>query len=503
MGRLISSPQKEGSPAASMEISADDYEKKEFCGVFGIYSFSGGNVANDIYMGMMNLQHRGQDSAGAATSDGKGVKVIRQLGMVADVLNPETVESLPGFAGIGHVRYPTIGAGGVEDAQPFTAEAKGKTFALAHNGNISNYGRVKKMMEEEGSSFCSSCDAELLLAAFIEAYGQKQDVFSAAGAVMKKVDGAYSVVMVSSDGELIAFRDPQAIRPLCWGRSSDKIVFASESVALDIINCKLEGDLAPGEAAVVTREGVKRKVVAGGSAPRHCMFEYVYFSRPDSKIDGKWVYEVRHKLGAALAKAAPVKADVVVAVPDTARSAVEGYSQESGIPVAEGLIKNRYVGRTFIMPSQKKREHAVRLKLNAVRHIIEGKRVVLIDDSIVRGTTSGPIVKLVREAGAKEIHLRITCPPVIGPCFYGIDLPNYQQLIAAQKSVEEIRKQIGADSLVYQSVEDLVKAIGMKKENLCLGCVTEDYPTKFGQEISKKIKAAGAKDGVRVWEESG
>ena len=519
MGTSISKPYGEGSPSVFASVSASDYEKmfssaehlsndasfdkKEYCGAFGIYSLSGANVAYDIYMGMMNLQHRGQDSAGAATSDGKKISLVRELGMVADVLDAKAIESLPGFAGIGHVRYPTIGAGGVEDAQPFTAEANGKKFALAHNGNIANYGRVKKIMEQTGSKFCSSCDAELILAAFVEQYKKTNDLFEASAAVMKKVDGAYSVVLITDSGELVAFRDPQAIRPLCWGRNEDKIVFASESVALDIIDCKLQGDLAPGEVVIVNKEGIKRKVVAGENKPRHCMFEYVYFSRPDSKIDGKWVYEVRHNLGRALARAAPVQTDYVVEVPDTARSAVEGYSQESGIPVAEGLIKNRYVGRTFIMASQKKREHAVRLKLNAVRHIIEGKRIILIDDSIVRGTTSGPIVKLVREAGAKEIHLRITCPPVIGPCFYGIDLPNYQSLIAAQKSVDEIRRHVGADSLVFQSVEDLVKAIGMKKENLCLGCVTEDYPTQFGQEISKKIKEAGAKDGVRIWEESG
>jgi len=231
------------------------------------------------------------------------------------------------------------------------------------------------------------------------------------------------------------------------------------------------------------------------------MFEYVYFSRPDSKIDGRWVYEVRHSLGRHLARAAPVKADYVVAVPDTARSAVEGYSQESGIPVAEGLIKNRYIGRTFIMPSQKKREDAVRIKLNAVKHIVEGKRIVLIDDSIVRGTTMGPIVKLVRDAGAKEIHLRITCPPIKAPCFYGVDIPTYKELIATRKSVEEIRKAIGADSLVYQAMDGLVTSIGMKKEELCTGCLDEQYPTEFGMEISRRMKAAGSRDGIRAWEE--
>ncbi|MEM4633845.1 MAG: amidophosphoribosyltransferase, partial [Candidatus Anstonellaceae archaeon] len=397
------------------------------------------------------------------------------------------------------------GAGGVEDAQPFVAQSAGRTFALAHNGNISNYGRVRKTMEGRGYNFCSSCDAELILAAFVEAYKKRQDIFFACKEVMESVDGAYSVVMVSDDGKLIAFRDPKAIRPLCFGRSKDKIAFASESVALDIIKCTLEGDLAPGEAVVVGKEGVKRKLLVENSQPRHCAFEYIYFSRPDSKLDGKWVYEVRYKLGEALARSDKVKADVVVAVPDTARSAAEGYSKRSGIPVAEGLIKNRYIGRTFIMPSQKKREDAVRLKLNAVRHILEGKSVVLIDDSIVRGTTSGPIVKLVREAGAREIHLRITCPPVVGPCFYGIDLPTYKELIAANNSVEEIRKKIGADSLVFQSISDLVEAIGMKKEHLCLGCLNEDYPTPFGMEISRKIKSsqAGGKEGIRVWEEQG
>ncbi|MCX8198356.1 MAG: amidophosphoribosyltransferase [Candidatus Micrarchaeota archaeon] len=481
------------------------FEKREYCGAFGILSFSGSSVSSDIYMGLMNLQHRGQDSAGAATSDGKQVFLLRKLGLVSDIFGPQALEQLSGFAGIGHVRYPTIGAGGVEDAQPFAAESGGRKFALAHNGNLSNYGRVRKAMEEDGHAFCSSCDAELLLAAFAEAYGKSKDIFSACKAVMEKVDGAYSVVMVSDDGQLVAFRDPRAIRPLCWGRSKDKIAFASESVALDIIKCRLEGDLAPGEVVVASRSGVKRRQVFSPSSPRHCAFEYIYFSRPDSKLDGRWVYEVRHRLGAALAKAAPVEADVVIAVPDTARSAAEGYSKQSGIPVAEGLIKNRYIGRTFIMPSQKKREDAVRLKLNAVRNIIEGKRVVLIDDSIVRGTTSGPIVGLVKEAGAKEIHLRITCPPVIGPCFYGIDLPTYKELIAASHSVEEIRKKVGADSLAFQTIEDLVEAIGIKKESLCLGCLNEDYPTPFGKHISRMMKASKSlrKEGVRVWEEQG
>lgn len=479
-----------------------DYPLREYCGAFAIYSLSGKSVAHDIYLGLMNLQHRGQDSAGAAVCDGKRISLVRELGFVADVLDEKALSTLPGFAGIGHVRYPTIGAGGVEDAQPFVKEAGGKTFALAHNGNIANYGRVRKMMEGEGVKFSSFCDAELILAAFAGAYGKRRDYFYAAEEVMKKVDGAYSVLIVTSDAELIAFRDPQAIRPLCWGRDGDRIVFASESVALDIIKCKLQGDLKPGEMAVVGKSGIRREIASIAQKPRHCMFEYVYFSRPDSKMEDRWVYEARYNLGRALAKAAPVAADIVVAVPDTARSAAAGYSRESGIPVEEGLIKNRYIGRTFIMPSQKKREDAVQLKLNAVRHVLAGKRVVLIDDSIVRGTTVAPIVKLVREAGAKEIHLRITSPPILGPCFYGVDIPTYKELVATSKSIDEIRKMSGADSLVYQTVDDLVSAIGIKKEELCLACLDGRYPTPFGTEISRKIKDAKTEGGIRLWEEN-
>lgn len=485
-------------------VSSESASLRHHCGAFGIYSFSGASVAHDIYLGLMNLQHRGQDSAGAATSDGKKISLVRELGYVSQVLDERALKMLPGHVGIGHVRYPTIGAGGVEDAQPFVAQAAdGKKFAVAHNGNISNYGRVKKAMEGAGSKFCSSCDVELIVLGFLEAYDRKPDYFEAAAELMKKVDGGYSVVMATSDGDLIALRDPQAIRPLCLGRDADRIVFASESVALDIIGCPLLGDVAPGEVVVVSKGEVKRKIVAPGVSPRHCMFEYVYFARPDSRMDGKWIYEVRHTLGALLAKAAPVKADIIVPVPDTARSAASGYSEQSGIPVVEGLIKNRYIPRTFIMPSQKKRQDAVRLKLNPVRHILEGKRVILMDDSIVRGTTMGPIVKLVRDAGAKEIHLRITCPPIIGPCFYGVDIPSYKELIATKKSVEEIQKAVGADSLEYLSVADLVSALGRKREQFCLGCVTEDYPTPFGQMISRKIKEAGTKEGVRAWEEEG
>lgn len=475
--------------------------KREYCGAFGVYSFSGSDVSYDAYRGIVALQHRGQDSAGIATYNGKKIELTRELGLVSDIFTPKRMQGHEGaLAAIGHTRYPTIGAGGREDAQPFYVEGVRGGMALAHNGNIANYGRIRAELEKEGVNLCSTCDADLILNVYVREYKKCNDLFEAAKKTMEMLDGSYSVVLISGEGDLVVFRDPHAIRPLCIGKNAEKIIFASESVALDINDCQLVGDVKPGEVYVVNRKGVESKIVLGKER-RHCMFEFVYFSRPDSVIEGKLVHHARMEMGRRLAKEAPVKADIIVAVPDTARSAAVGYSQETKIPIEEGLIKNRYIGRTFIMPSQKKRQDAVKLKLNAVRKLLEGKRVVLIDDSIVRGTTSGPIVKLVRDAGAKEVHVRITCPPVISPCFYGVDLPTYGELIAANKSVEEIRKAIGADSLAYLSVEDLVASIGLGKENMCLGCVTDKYPTAFGNEIAQKMKKEGRKDGVRIWEE--
>jgi len=475
--------------------------KREYCGAFGVYSFSGKDVSYDAYRGIVALQHRGQDSAGIASFNGKKIEITRELGLVSDIFTNERMKVHEGAAAaIGHTRYPTIGAGGKEDAQPFFLEGIKGGIALAHNGNIANYGRIRAELEKEGVKLCSTCDADLILSVFVREYKQCKDYFEAAKRTMQVLDGSYSVVLISGEGELVVFRDPHAIRPLCFGKDAEKIIFASESVALDINNVPLLGDVKPGEVYVVGKAGVENRVVLG-KEKKHCMFEYVYFSRPDSVIEGKLVHYARVEMGKRLARSAPVKADIVVAVPDTARSAAMGYSKESKIPIEEGLIKNRYVGRTFIMPSQQKRENAVRLKLNAVRMELAGKRVVLIDDSIVRGTTSGPIVKLVRSAGAKEVHVRITCPPVIAPCFYGVDLPTYGELIAANRSVEEICKYIGADSLAYLSVEDLVASIGLGKENMCLGCITDTYPTAFGNEIAQKMKKEGRKDGVRIWEE--
>jgi amidophosphoribosyltransferase len=478
---------------------------REECGVVGAISFSGKDVSQILYRSLIALQHRGQDAAGIAILDSKSseIKVHKGLGLVNEVFGKDLLLKISGPLGIGHVRYPTIGAGGIEDAQPFFENNPFGGIALAHNGNIANYGTLRSILEKEGRVFNSTCDADLILAVLARNLEKaKLDIFNAISLSMQELDGAYSVCAITAQGKLVIYRDPHAIRPLVWGKSGDFVVFASESVALDINGIELKGDVGAGEAIVISIDGeIKRRQISN-LQPKHCFFEYVYFSRPDSIAQGKLIYNVRRELGRRLARAAPTKADIVVAVPDTSRPVAEGYSQESGIPMEEGLMKNRYVGRTFIMPSQSKRFEAVRLKLNAVRPLVEGKRIVLIDDSIVRGTTCGPIIKLLRDAKAKEIHLRIACPPIIAPCFYGVDMPSYDELIASKMSVEQIRKLVGADSLVYATIEDLVEAIGIKKSDLCLGCITNNYPTAWGNKIADLLAKDGSDPNVRIWEKA-
>ncbi|HQT44352.1 MAG TPA: amidophosphoribosyltransferase [Candidatus Micrarchaeota archaeon] len=476
---------------------------RESCGIVGMYSYGKSDVSFELFSGLIAVQHRGQDSAGIASYDGAKINMIKNVGLVADAMPGESYRQAAGFAGIGHVRYPTIGVSFAQDAQPMVKKFGKLTVALAHNGNIANYGTLRAKLEKEnGLLLETTCDTELVLWVFGTELEKSGDVFAAVKKCMEILDGSYSMVAVTSRGEVVAFRDPLAIKPLVYGKTDKGIFFASESVALDMNGFKLTGDLKPGEVMVVSAKGTESKVVMPSKRAAHCMFEYVYFARPDSVMDGKLVYDVRMELGKRLAMQKPVKADMVVPVPDTARAAAEGYSQESKIPVVEGLIKNRYVGRTFIMPSQAKREAAVRLKLNAIAGKLAGKKVVLIDDSIVRGTTMGPIVRLVRAAGAKQVHVRITCPPIISPCFYGIDIPTYRELIATRMSVEEIGKSIGADSLDYLTVDNLVESIGMQKGELCLGCITDDYVTEFGRKIAGKLKLEKASDvASRMWEQ--
>ncbi|MBU0532715.1 amidophosphoribosyltransferase [Candidatus Micrarchaeota archaeon] len=449
-------------------------EKREECGIVGIYSKTGKNVAPLLHKALFALQHRGQDAAGFAVCDNGRTEVRRGIGLVADVFTPEDLK-IDGNVGIGHTRYPTIGECKLCDVQP---SLFGNT-AVAHNGHIANYEDLKKELEMD-YRFTSTVDSEPLVY-LIDKY--RRDLEAGIKTIMDQAEGSFSDVCIYK-GDLVVFRDPRGIRPLVWGENDDFICFASETVALDINNIPYKGDVNGGELVRVGSEGVERKQLKN-EKQKHCMFEYVYFSRPDSTINKKSVYSVRRELGTVLAEEAPVKADVVVAVPDTSRTAASAYAKALGLPYAEGLIKNRYIGRTFIMPDQEKRVNAVRVKLNPIKEIIEGKSVVLVDDSIVRGTTLKEIVALVKNGGAKEIHLCITSPPIMAPCFYGVDMPTYKELIAHNKTVEEIKEYLGADSLHYISIDGLKRAIGLP---ICTACLNEEYHTEYAQKLARQEK---------------
>ncbi|MBI5227393.1 amidophosphoribosyltransferase [Candidatus Micrarchaeota archaeon] len=455
-----------------MRPHSEDFEEKhEECGLVAIYSKKGKPVAQLIYRALMALQHRGQDAAGFAIFENGKIEVRKGLGLVNEAFKIEDFDLL-GPIGIGHTRYPTAGLITKAEIHPFVND----DVAIAHNGHLANYKLIKKDIEKR-HTLVGTSDSEVISILLKENLSGGID--KAVGKIMDAIDGAYSNVGIVQ-GKIIAFRDPHAIRPLVYGENQDYICFASETTALDINNIGYSGDLGPGELAVIENGKIVKKTIKK-QEPRHCMFEYVYFARPDSVINKLSVLEVRKKLGQTLAREQPVKADVIVPIPDTARTAAGAFSKESGIMMDEGLIKNRYIGRTFIMPSQDKRKAAVSLKLNPVKSVVSGKRVVLIDDSIVRGTTLREIVSLVRGAGAKEVHLRITCPPLIAPCFYGVDMATYKELIANNKSVEEIRKFLGADSLGYISISGLKKAIGLP---VCTGCLNEEYVTPYAKKLA-------------------
>ncbi|MBI5224212.1 amidophosphoribosyltransferase [Candidatus Micrarchaeota archaeon] len=450
-------------------------EKREECGIIAIFSKKGKNVAPLLYRSLFALQHRGQDAAGFAIFDGTDLQVRRGIGLVDQIFKKEDLE-LSGKMGIGHTRYPTIGECRMCDVQPTTV---GRA-ATAHNGHIANYGILRKAIEKTGYEFVSTNDSEVIA----HILDSEKEIETAVRKMMNAAQGAYCDVAIIED-KLVIFRDPLAIRPLVWGENDEYIALASETVALDVNGIPYKGEVMGGELVVIDSKGKTTRTRIIEKEPRHCMFEYVYFSRPDSQINKRSVYAVRRQLGENLAKEAPLKADVVVAVPDTSRTAAARFAEVLNIPFEEGLIKNRYIGRTFIMPSQTKRVEAVKLKLNPVKEIIEGKRVVLVDDSIVRGTTLKEIVRIVREAGAKEVHVRITCPPVKAPCFYGVDMSTYSELIASRKTVSEIGKFLGADSLAYLSIEGLERAINL---NICTGCLNEKYHTEFVQKLAQEIK---------------
>jgi len=447
-------------------------EVKEKCAVFGICSDE--PVFDRIYYGLYAMQHRGQESAGIATYTDK-INLHRDMGLVSEVFRGKYLD---GNVGIGHVRYSTTGESEVENSQPILINYAKGSFAIAHNGNLVNSSELASIMERRGSVFITTTDTEIIAQLIAQEHLRTGNFIEGIKNAMNQFRGSYSLTILKND-QIIAVRDPWAFRPLVFGRSDDMFVVASESCALDAIGAELVRDVKGGEILVIGN-GIK-SYLTRKERVSHCMFEYVYFARPDSIIDGLSVYEMRKNLGEILYKKAPVDADMVTAVPDSGITAAIGYSRASGIPYGEGLIKNRYFGRTFILPEQKEREKGVMVKLNPIRSEIEGKRLVLVDDSIVRGTTIKRIIKLLRDFGASEVHVRISCPPIRYPCYYGIDMQTYKEFIAQEKNVEDIRKEIGADSLAYNGLEGLVEAIGLPREKLCLGCLTGDYVIKEEQ----------------------
>lgn len=463
----------------------DDDRFHDQCGVFGIFGHP--EAANLTYLGLHALQHRGQESAGIVSSDGARLYAERGMGQVAKVFSKSHLERLAGTMAIGHVRYSTAGESKLVNAQPLRIESARGEMAIAHNGNLVNAPLVRSELERSGSIFQTTSDTEVIL--HLIARSPQEDLESAIVDALKQVEGAYSLVFLLP-GRIIAVRDPRGFRPLSLGRVGSATLVSSESCAFDLIDADFIRDVDPGEMLVITSEGVAsyRPFPAVNVAP--CIFEYVYFSRPDSVVFGRSVNVVRKRLGRELALEAPAAADLVVPVPDSGVSAALGYAQESGIPLEFGLVRNHYVGRTFIEPRQSIRHFGVRLKLNPVRSLIEGKRIVLVDDSIVRGTTSRKIVSMVRAAGAREVHLRISCPPTTGPCHYGIDTPRRSELIASDHSVEEIRKYVQADSLGYLSREGMYRAVGDMKAEFCDACYTGNYPVAVPRETKASARAA-------------
>ncbi len=446
---------------------------REECGVVGIYSKENINMGFLLYVSLIALQHRGQESAGIVTvSDGKFV-VKKGMGLVQEVFSDKDIKRLNGEMGVAHVRYSTTGKQNEKNTQPFYFINKNMNIAYAHNGNLVNYKRLRYDLEQTGAIFRTETDSEVI--AHLLAKHLIKGHIDAIKETFNAIKGAFSITMIV-DNKLIAVRDPFGIRPLVLGKLGNAYVVASETVVFDSIGAEFIRDVEAGEMLIIDENGVESIKYSDNKRIAHSAFEYVYFSRPDSVIDGKSVYKTRLKAGRILAENHPVEADIVIPVPDSGRSAAIGYAEVSGLTYGEGLIKNKYVGRTFIQPTQELREIALKMKLNVLKEIIDGKRVVLIDDSIVRGTTSKKIVSMLREFGAKEVHLRISSPMVKYPSYYGIDTPNASELVASTMSVDEIRDMIGADSLAFLSVDELVDCIGFKRDELCLDIFTGEYP---------------------------
>ena len=462
-------------------------EVEDKCGIVGYHSNNESkDVSSFVYYCLFALQHRGQESAGIATFNlEKGLNYYCGMGLITDVFKDYEIQNLSGHRSIGHVRYSTTGQSKLENSQPFVTDFDDGFIAMAHNGDIVNSDALRKELIAEGYEFKSDTDSEVICYMLKkEHYDNNKDIIDAIESVSKKLIGSYALTILVN-GDLYGVRGPMGIKPLAIAKKGEDFILASETVAFDVINANFVRDVKPGEIVFFEGNEIKSHMLelAGKCELSHCMFEYVYFARPDSTIDGINVYQTRMNIGRQLHKLYPIDADVVIPVPDSSIPAAIGYSRASGIPYGEGLIKNRYVGRTFIMPTQEERELAVRLKLNPIKDAIKGKKIILIDDSIVRGTTSKQLLDLVKEAEPAEIHFLVGCPPVISPCYYGVAMATKKELIAANYSTEEIREQLDIDSLGYITLPALVEAIGMPEEDLCLGCINEKYPTEIPEGL--------------------
>lgn len=464
------------------EGGLEEDKLKEECGVIGLYTDDPDRIAYMACYGLIALQHRGQESAGIAVKNEHGVKYYKDMGLVQEVFSDEKLNQLKGNMAIGHVRYSTTGDSHVTNAQPLVVRHRGGAIALAHNGNLVNANVIRDELEDGGAIFQTSIDSEAIAALIAKNY--KDGLELSLVRSLKKLKGSFALVILSDD-KLIGVRDPFGLRPLCLGKLDNGYVLASETCALDVLGATFVRDIEPGEIVIIDDSGVNSFKFSEGVRKAVCSFEYVYFARPDSDIDGVNVYMTRKNAGRILAQEHPVEADMVMAVPDSGTAGAIGFSEESGIPMGIGLIKNKYMGRTFIQPDQKIRELSVGLKLNVLRENVRGKRIVLVDDSIVRGTTSKKIVEMLKKAGAKEVHMRITSPPVCHSCYFGIDTPSPAQLIGATMSVEEINHIIGSDSLGYLSNKGLVESIGCSKNQLCTACFDGDYPMEVPKSASK------------------
>ena len=460
----------------------NDYPK-HYCGIFGVYGHP--NAAELTYYGLYALQHRGQESAGIVTSDGKQFHSHKGMGLVPQVFKGNILHDMVGSIAIGHTRYSTTGSSHLRNAQPLTVDCARGQIAIAHNGNLTNAAQLREELEAKGSIFQTTVDSEIIL--HLLAQPTKPGQSSSLVQSLHRIEGAYSLVIMT-ENELIGVRDPHGFRPLCLGKIDDAWVLASETCALDLINARFVRDVAPGEIVAISRDGLTSLQAFPEQKRRaFCIFEYVYFARPDSTIANRNVYKVRVDMGRQLAREYPIQADLVVPVPDSGNCAALGYSLESGIPFEMAFVRNHYVGRSFLQPSQLIRDFDVRVKLNLIEELVRGKRVIVVDDSIVRGTTCKTRVNNLKEAGAKEVHVLVSCPPHMHPCVYGIDFPDRNKLMAANHSLEEIRKYLSADSLCYLSQEGLVKATGLPASDFCMACYDGDYPVAFDPGVDKHI----------------